>query len=85
LNLTATPAVTGEILTPLAQARSLRSLKLTFCWLEAAALQALAGAHLEELDLYGSKLDPAVVREAAKAWPGCAIKLADGQRYVVPR
>jgi hypothetical protein len=85
LNLTATPAVTAEVLAPLAQTKRLRSLKLTFCWVEPAALQALAGAHFEELDLYGSKLDPAIVREAARAWPGCTIKLADGRRYVVPR
>jgi hypothetical protein len=86
LDLTATSATDAALLAALGASRSLRSLKLVWCTrVDAAALQALRGARLAELDVYGTNLKAEQVREAAKAWPGCTIKLPDGQRLVVPR
>jgi len=86
LDLTSSSAGTANHLAPLAASRSLRSLRLVWCrQLDAAALKALVGAPLQELDLYGTNLKPDEVKEIAKAWPGCSVKMSDGQRHLVPR
>ncbi|MBL8728424.1 MAG: hypothetical protein JNM25_08345 [Planctomycetes bacterium] len=73
-------------LAALAQCRSLRELTLDFCeWLDRSALERLTGLSLRRLDLYGTRLFVGHIREIAKAWPGCVIKLPDGQTYRAPR
>lgn len=86
LNLTSSSACTAACLAPLASSRSLRSLQLIWCrQLDVAALQALAGAPLQNLDLYGTNLKPDAVKEHAKGWPGCTIRMPGGQSYRAPR
>ncbi|HEX6812896.1 MAG TPA: hypothetical protein VF384_14830 [Planctomycetota bacterium] len=85
LDLTASSAGSAETMTPLASCRALRSLKLMWCKsLDLAGLKALAKAPLQQLDLYGTTLKPDDVREVAKAWPGCVIKMPNGQRWRCP-
>ncbi len=85
LDLSGTKSDRGKALASLAKSRTLRSLKLTYCEaLQRSWLASLVGAPLKELDLYGTKLFSAHIREIAKAWPGCTIKMPDGQRYRVP-
>jgi len=72
------------VLIRLAQSGSLRSLTLTWCLgLDPDALAAV-GVHLRELDLYGTGLAPADIRALARTWPGCTVKLPDGQLLRVP-
>ncbi|HEX5054789.1 MAG TPA: hypothetical protein VFZ65_23635 [Planctomycetota bacterium] len=85
LDLTSSAVGSVETMTALASCRALRSLKLTWCKkLDLAGLEALAGAPLQELDLYGTNLKPEEVHDVAKAWPGCLIKMPKGQRYRAP-
>lgn len=84
LRLTLRP-VTPALLQPLGRSRTLATLDLMYSSeFDPAALRELRGAPLRHLDLYATRLDPAKVREIAPSWPGCTIKLADGQLLVVP-
>ncbi|HZN40447.1 MAG TPA: hypothetical protein VFD82_16700 [Planctomycetota bacterium] len=84
LDLRSSSAGSVETMTPLASFRALRSLKLMWCKnLDLAGLKALAGAPLRELDLYGTNLKPEDIREVGKAWPGCVVKMPNGQHWRV--
>lgn len=75
----------AHVLAPLAACTSLRSLKLTHAeMLDVRALRAIPGAQLRELDLYGTNVPSAPLREAAKAWNGCTITTSDGHRWRTP-
>ncbi len=71
-------------LEPLAASRSLRSLKFTWCEVDRNALPVLGPMRLREIDLYGTKLLSAHIREVAKAWPGCLVKMPDARLHRVP-
>jgi Leucine-rich repeat (LRR) protein len=69
----------------LGSARSLRRLKLMWCTgVDAAGLRALTDVPLRDLDLYGTKLDPAAIREVARSWPDCTIRMPNGQTWRTP-
>lgn len=86
-DLEITPRRNGPCdLRPFAGSRTLRRLGLgSHFHLTEAALEPLAEVPLQELDVRGSKCDPARLRAFAAAhWPGCTITLPDGQKHVVP-
>lgn len=86
LDLTYWQNCSAKNLEPLAASRSLQSIKFTMCkGLDLAALRSLDPVPLRELDLYGTDLDADDVKGIAKAWPGCTIKLPQGQAFVVPK
>lgn len=65
--------------------RSLRVLRFIDCQqFDPALLDKLGGLPLRELSFQGTKVDPQRIREAAKAWPGCVIKMPDGQTWRAP-
>lgn len=74
----------SEALAGLTGNRTVRALGLARNRLNREALLALADLPLEELDLRGTNLPDAEVREVAKAWPGCRITLSNGAPYRVP-
>ena len=74
----------SEALAGLTGNRTVRTLKLARNRLHSDALLALVDLPLEELDLRGTNLPDASVREVAKAWPGCRITLSNGAPYRVP-
>lgn len=86
LDLSRSRPVDDNAIAALGSCRKLRQLKLTFCdRIAGATLAALTAVPLRELDLYGTKCDPARVRElAAKHWPGCTVTLPNGQRFRTP-
>ncbi|HZN40446.1 MAG TPA: hypothetical protein VFD82_16695 [Planctomycetota bacterium] len=70
---------------PLAACASLRSLKLAHAQLlDVRTLGAIPGTQLRELDLYGTNVPSARIREAARAWKGCTITMPDGRRWRAP-
>jgi len=72
-------------LAKLGSSRSLCTLRLVWCTrVGEAGLRALAAVPLAELDVYGTKLKPEAVKELARAWPGCNVKLPEGQRFQAP-
>jgi hypothetical protein len=74
----------SDALAALAASRSVTKLSLTWNRLSTEALQALAKLPLRELDLYGTNLERGAIEAAAAAWPGCVVKLPDGQRWRAP-
>ena len=80
-------AVNAATLRGLADCRALRSVSLSLCTtIDGDAIEALRDLPLRELDLYGTKCDPARVQElAAKHWRGCVITMPkDARRWRVP-
>ncbi len=75
----------GEV-AKLAASRSLRALQLVWCpRVSGKTLAALADVPLRELNLYGTKCDPAAVRQlATKHWPGCLVTMPNGKRWRAP-
>jgi hypothetical protein len=68
----------------LAGNRSLTHLQLIWCGTTEACLLALRELPLQYLDLSGAESrTPETVRELAAAWPGCDVRLPNGQRYRV--
>jgi hypothetical protein len=86
LDLTSAFHIGDTEVAALAACRALQSLRLMGCpRVTDAGLSVLAEVPLRELDLYGTKCDPARVRElAARHWPGCTITLPNGQRIRTP-
>lgn len=85
IDLTASIVGKPDTLAPLGACRALHTLSLTWCRnLTLDGLKTLQGVPLRQLDLYGTNLADADVREVAKAWPGCTIKMPKGQTWRVP-
>ena len=74
----------SDALAGLAANRSITRLTLTWNRLSADALRALADLPLRELDLYGTELERPAIEAAAAAWPGCVVKMPEGQRWRAP-
>lgn len=68
----------------LAASRSLTELTLVWSRLDLDTLRELHAVPLQHLDLRGTNLRPDDVRELGKAWPGCTIRLPNGQRFRAP-
>lgn len=87
IDLTNSVAGAPDTMRELGRCRALRSLKLMWCrGLTTDGLRELTGCPLAELDVYGTKCDPAAVRKlATEHWPGCRITLPNGQRFVAPK
>ena len=74
-----------HVLAPLGACASLRSLKLVMVdMLDVRTLRAIPGAQLRELNLYGTNVLSARIREAAQEWKGCTITMPDGRRWRTP-
>lgn len=85
LDLSGVHHLMAQDLERLAESASLRALSFRSCQsLDRSALSALARVHLRELDLHGTNLLPAHIRDAAKVWPGCRIRMPDARLYRVP-
>jgi hypothetical protein len=86
LEITRCARLTDAEVAELGASRSVQRLALQWCPLVTAeALTALTAVPLRELDVYGTRCDPARVRElGAKHWPGCRITMPDARVWRAP-
>jgi len=85
LDLTGSFFNTKDTIEPLGESRSIRALTLTWCRdLVSSDLKHLIRLPLRSLDLHGTRLPPADIRDVATAWPGCLITMPDGAKWRVP-
>lgn len=88
LNLSApwrrTPSERTAVVQALAGCRTLQVLRVACSGLAPAALDALRGLPLQQLDLRGCSLTREQIHALAGHWPGCVITMPDGARLRAP-
>jgi hypothetical protein len=85
LDLRATTWLDAPSARELARLPKLHTIGLVYCTeLDAGTLRAFEAAPLQNVDLYGTRIDDDDAIAIARSWPGCRVRLPSGRTHEVP-